>query len=48
MLVLTFERATSRVSPISSAGNGFGESIRSACTCATERLIPHRQPISPQ
>src|SRR4030095_16129201 len=47
-LVLTFERATSSVIEISSAGRGFSARYNSACTCATVRLIPHFVPISPQ
>src|SRR6516225_7747527 len=47
-LVLTFERATARVSEISSAGSGCGERNSRAWTCATVRLMPQRVPISPQ
>src|SRR5262249_53191433 len=46
--VLTFERATLKVSAISSAGNAFGDKYSNAWICATVRLIPHRVPISPQ
>jgi hypothetical protein len=48
MLLLTLERATPRLSQISSAGSGLGAIINKAWTCATARLIPQRQPISPQ
>src|SRR5260370_18463645 len=47
-LGLTFETATASVLDISSAGTGRGERNRSACTCATVRLMPQRVPISPQ
>src|SRR6478609_8243131 len=47
-LLLTFERATSSVSTISSAFRGFGEIYSRAWICATVRLIPQRVPISPQ
>src|SRR5260221_7213593 len=47
-LVLTFERATDNVVEISSAGSGLAAKYKSACTCATVRLIPHFVPISPQ
>src|SRR5207302_6975942 len=48
MEVLTLERATLRVSAISSAGTGLGERYRSAWIWATVRLMPHLVPISPQ
>src|SRR6266566_9990799 len=47
-LVLTLDRATAKVSAISSAGSGWGERNNSACTWATVRLMPQRVPISPQ
>src|ERR1043166_1189753 len=47
-LVLVLERAMPRVSAISSAGRGFSERKRRACTWATVRLMPQRVPISPQ
>src|SRR5215469_7813979 len=48
MEVDTFDRATSRVRAISSAGRGWGERNRRAWIWATVRLIPQRVPISPQ
>src|ERR1700685_3011196 len=46
--VLTFDRATLKVSAISSAGSARGDRYSKAWICATVRLIPHRVPISPQ
>jgi len=47
-LVLTFDRATDKVSAISSASNGRSAKYNNAKICATVRLIPHFVPISPQ
>src|ERR1700736_6695915 len=47
-LVLTLERATARITAISSAGSGRGETKSRAWICATVRLMPQRVPISPQ